>query len=153
MTDAVFGAVCWVELVTSADEVFEFVFEGGEFGLPCPDVIQFGYQQVVDVGEWGRAVSAQVQDAGNLNESESGCLGAADELELGQGGLFVVAVAATAPRRCREQAPALVVADGLRGYAGDCGDSPMRMDLFYRLDLALWVKVYRPNYGHDVALL
>lgn len=122
VTDAGVGAVRRVELVTSVDEVFEFVFEGGEFGLPRPDVIQLGQQQGVNVGARGRAVSAKVQDAGNLHESEPGRLGSADELHLGQGRVTVEPVAVFASLWCREQSPAFVVADGLRGYAGCCRD-------------------------------
>lgn len=74
-----------------------------------------------------RAVPGAVgaQHLGDLLEREAGRLGAADEAQAAQQFVVVFAVSASACCGHREQAPALLVTDGLRPDACLSGESPM----------------------------
>ena len=135
------GAVRRIESVTAADEPFELRLEYGEFTLPRPGVLQLGQEQGVNVGARYGAVAAKIEDAGHLDQGESGCLSAADERESGEDRGVVLPVSIATAARLRQQPPALVEADGLRRHARGVGNFSDAHDPTLRLDLALWIKV------------
>ncbi len=135
------GAVRRIESVTAADEPFELRLEYGEFTLPRPGVLQLGQEQGVNVGARYGAVAAEIEDAGHLDQGESGCLSAADERESSEDRGVVLAVSIGAPSRLGKQTSALVEADGLRWHACGLGGFSDTHDPTLRLDVAPRIKV------------
>ncbi len=135
------GAVRRIESVTATDEAFELRFEHGELTLPRPGVRQLGQEQGVNVGARDGAVAAKIEDAGHLDQGESGCLSAADERESGEDRGVVLAVSIRFPARLGKQTLALIEADGLCRRACGLGGFSDTHDPTLRLDLAPQIKV------------
>ncbi len=93
------SAVRRIESVTATDEAFQLRLEYGELTLPRPDVTQLGQEQGVHMFARDGAVAAQIEDAGHLDQGESGRLSAADERESSEDRGVVLAVSiGAAPR-------------------------------------------------------
>jgi hypothetical protein len=122
LADLSVAAVCWVESFTASDEAFELGFQNGELFLAHPNLVQLGLEEGVDVGARIGAVAAQIEDAGDLDEGESGCLCAADKRQPGEGRGVVVTVPVGIPPRRGKKTLSFVEADGLRRYPGGVGD-------------------------------
>jgi glycine/D-amino acid oxidase-like deaminating enzyme len=135
------GAVRRFESVTASDEAFELRLEFGELALSRPDVIQLGQEQGVHVDARDGAFAAQIEDAGHLDQAESGRPSAADEREPGEDRGVVLAVPVGAPTWLRKQTSALVKANGLRRHARGLAGFSDAHGLTLRLYLASPIKV------------
>ena len=71
MADVGAGAVGWVELMASFDELSEFCFEGFELTLPLVYVGEFGFEQIDDVVARGRSTVVDSDDAADFGQSEA----------------------------------------------------------------------------------
>lgn len=100
----------------------EFCLEAGQFPLSGAHVVELVEKQGVHVAARNLAFVAEVDDAGDLDQSQTGSLGSADELQAGDGRVVVVAVAVGATSWCGEEALALVEPDGLAGQADAVGN-------------------------------
>jgi hypothetical protein len=110
--------------VAASDELVELPFQAGELALTILDVMELVEKQVVDMRTGSLPLVAEAHDARDLDEGESGSLGAADELKTGDGRGVVVAVTVRAASRRREQTTAFVEADGLARQADGVGHFP-----------------------------
>lgn len=137
VADMLVGAVRGVEFVAAPEELLEL----GQLSLSLLDVMQFRGQQLLHVGTRDGALTAQVEDAGDLDQGESGRLAAADEREPGQDRVVVLAVAVGASLWLGKQTPALVEADGLRRHSCSGGGFSDSHGCSLRLDLVLRFKV------------
>lgn len=141
VTDLLVGAVRWVEFLTATKKLPELSLESGQLALSRLNITEFRCQQRLHVGTRHGALTAQIENAGDLYQCEPGSLPSADERKSSQHRGVVLPVPVWAPQRRGKQATALVEADGLRRHARLDGYLSDAHDLTLRLDLAPRIKV------------
>ncbi len=100
VADLLVGAVRRIEVVTAADQPLELCFKDGQLTLPRLHVVQLRRKQHLHVGARDGTLPAQIEDAGDFAQGESGCLSAADEREPGEDRGVVLPVAVRTGRGC-----------------------------------------------------
>src|SRR5262249_47286122 len=116
------AAVRGVERVAAAEQLVEFVLEGGELALAVSHLGELGGEERFDVAARCGADAAHLEDSADLAEREIGGLGAADETEPGEGGVVVVAIAAGGAGRFAEQPAFLIEPHGLNWQVDSGGE-------------------------------
>ncbi len=122
MADVLGGAVFRVERSATTYEFLELAAEFGELVEALLNVGEFGVEEFVDVAARCCSVLAEMNDAGDFREGESGSLGVTNELEplAVRFGVDPVAVR----RACwfGQQTAGFVEADGSRRMTGHGGE-------------------------------
>ncbi|MNE69532.1 hypothetical protein D3C80_1652620 [compost metagenome] len=102
------------------------LLQGAEHGLQTgnagPQIDDLLLRQLLHLGAGPVLVPIERQQLLTLLQVEAGLPRPLDEAQLPQGAVCVAAIAVVAAHRCRDEADALVVADGLGGQPSGLGN-------------------------------